>query len=251
MNSLPFRIKICGVMTPQDAAGAIVGGADAIGLNFYRRSQRTVSRDDADAIRNWISTCGPIRSLNHRKDTTVVSVFVNPCLEEIRRALPEEDGQQSRRARHRVDWIQLHGDEAPELVAKIKKAFGLPIMRAFRWGHTDASAIDAFLEECQAMKCIPDALLIDSYKAGHYGGTGSIADWTQIARWQENRAKDIPLVLAGGLTPENVAEAITIVRPDAVDTAGGVELSPGRKDDARMRAFFETADRAFSAIGPQ
>jgi len=248
MNSLPFRIKFCGIMTPLDAAAALVAGADAIGLNFYPRSKRAVTAGEAEEIRGWISAHGATRSLNPRGNTTVVNVLVNPRLADVAQSLPSRDGESPRSSRRRLDWIQLHGDEAPELVAKIKKASGLPIMRAFRWGREEPAAIEAYLDRCRALGCMPSAILIDSHKEGEFGGTGRPADWKGIARWQTNRSADIPLVLAGGLTPENVAEAIGQVHPDAVDTAGGVESSPGRKDDARMRAFYEAASRAFAAL---
>jgi phosphoribosylanthranilate isomerase len=108
--------------------------------------------------------------------------------------------------------------------------------------------IDEYLEQCAALGCLPDALLIDAHKPGEYGGTGETADWEAIARWRDKKQFDIPLVLAGGLTPYNVAEAIQIVRPDAVDTASGVEISPGRKGSELVRAFVAEAKRAFAAI---
>jgi phosphoribosylanthranilate isomerase len=248
MNSLPFQIKFCGITTAADAAAALVAGADAIGLNFYAGSKRAVTASEAEQIRDWISAYGRARSLNQRRTTTVVNLYVNPTVENVGQSLASNDSEPSRPSRGRLDWIQLHGDEPPELVAKIKKASGLPIMRAFRWGREEPAAIEVYLDRCRALDCLPGAILIDSHKPGEFGGTGRPADWKAIARWRDNGELDVPVVLAGGLTPDNVAEAVGMVRPDAVDTAGGVESSPGRKDDARMRAFYEAASRAFAAL---
>jgi len=166
MNSLPFRIKFCGITTPPDAAAALVAGADAIGLNFYPRSKRAVTAGEAEEIRGWISSFGTSRTLNSRGNTTVVNVMVNPSIEDVVQSLPSKDSEQARGSRRRLDWIQLHGDEPPELVAKIKKASGLPIMRAFRWGREQPAAIEAYLDRCRALDCLPDAILIDSHKPG-------------------------------------------------------------------------------------
>ena len=105
----------------------------------------------------------------------------------------------------------------------------------------------AYLDACRQLGCLPQAVLLDAYRPGHYGGTGEAADWSLAARYGTEHPTP-PLVLAGGLTSENVAEAIRRVRPAAVDTASGVESHPGLKDAARVRAFVEAARAAFGTI---
>ena len=124
----------------------------------------------------------------------------------------------------------MHGDETPEFLAEVKAQINLAHHPRLAMGEARRKQIDEYLTRCSTSNCLPDAILIDAYKPGEFGGTGEIADWDAIAQWHDQSAFDVPLVLAGGLTPDNVAEAIVRVRPDAVDTASGVEASPGRKD---------------------
>jgi len=259
MGQLPFQIKICGVTSAVDAGCALTDGANAIGVNFYSESKRCVSIEQAAALRTGIEV---FCRLPMQLRPTLVGVFVNSTPDEIeftrtnRRFLlgkaPSETPFTGKYRFHngapQFDWIQLHGDETPEFVRQVKAQLGLPIMRALRWGREGAGPIDEYLQQCGALGSLPDAVLIDAHKTGEYGGTGETTDWEAIARWRENRTLNIPLVLAGGLTPENIAEAIQIVRPDAVDTASGVESSPGRKDADRVRAFIAEAKRAFAAM---
>jgi phosphoribosylanthranilate isomerase len=227
MSRLPFQIKICGVTTAADAAAAIEYGASAIGLNFFAGSKRHVDPLEAQNI---------ARVDSH--ELAVVGVFVNHTVSEIASIVTHVE----------PTWIQLHGDEPPATIKLIKEAVDLPVIRALRWGPEGGAAIDEYLQQCAALGCLPDAVLIDAHKPGEYGGTGETADWEAIARWRENRPFDIPLVLAGGLTPENVTEAIRIVRPDAVDTASGVESAPGKKDPVKVKAFIDEAKQAFAAL---
>jgi phosphoribosylanthranilate isomerase len=227
MSRLPFKIKICGVTTLDDATYSIGYGADAIGLNFYQRSKRCVVSENAGEIALFYSTTIPI-----------VGVFVDESLPNIDRIHSTVDFR----------WFQLHGAETPNFLAQIKSEFKLPIIRAFAWGPERAQPIDNYLMQCAELNCLPDAILIDAYKTGEFGGTGETADWDAIAQWREQSKFDIPLVLAGGLTPDNVTEAIARVRPDAVDTASGVEVSPGRKDPGKIAAFVAAAKEAFAAI---
>jgi len=138
--------------------------------------------------------------------------------------------------------VQLHGDESPQVLAELK---GRPLIRAFRCGDEGLTPARAYLEECARLGCMPCAVLVDAVCEGSYGGTGQTADWDGLS---ETRGilGDVPLILAGGLTPENVAGAIRQVRPDAVDVASGVEASARRKDAKLMQRFIETALNALA-----
>jgi phosphoribosylanthranilate isomerase len=117
-------------------------------------------------------------------------------------------------------------------------------MRAFRLGAEDLGLLVAYLDRCRVLNCLPMCILVDAWRSGQYGGTGELADWGQLARCRRELT-EMPLVLAGGLTAENVTEAIEAVQPDAVDTASGVESAPGLKDSAKVEAFVAAARRAF------
>ncbi len=194
---------------------------------------------------------------------TIAGVFVNSTPDEIEfartnrrfplgEALTATDFSGKRRWPNGApdfDWVQLHGDETPEFVSRLKAKLGLPVMRALRWGEEGSGPIDEYLQQCAALGCLPDAVLIDAHVKGEYGGTGETADWEAIAQWREKSRFDIPLVLAGGLTAENVAQAIQIVRPDAVDTASGVESSPGHKDPERRARIHRRSQTCFRRFG--
>lgn len=211
-----FRIKICGVTNVDDARLAAEAGADAIGLNFYRPSPRSVSIDVACEIADSLPE-GIVR----------VGVFVNATADEID-AVCE---------RVVLDCLQLHGDEPPEFVAGITR---LPVIRAFCLGDDGAAPVTAYLAKCWELGALPSMVLVDAHRPGHFGGTGSTADWS-TAREMRDTPGVPPLVLAGGLTEDNVAEAVATVRPHAVDTASGVESEPGRKDPLLVRGFVEQA----------
>jgi phosphoribosylanthranilate isomerase len=160
-------------------------------------------------------------------------VFVNSSAEAI-----EETAQ-----RLKLDWVQLHGDEPPELLATLA---GRSVLKAFRMGEGGWSPIDAYLADCQQRGCKPAAILVDAAQPGEFGGTGQTIDWKLIAEGRSHLA-GIPLVLAGGLTPFNVTEAISTARPNAVDVASGVESKPGVKDLMLIRAFITSAKKALDA----
>jgi phosphoribosylanthranilate isomerase len=197
------KVKICGVTRPEDALAAVRLGADALGFNFWPRSKRYLPPAEARAI---------VRSLP--PFVTAVGLFVDATVDEVRRAVD-------------ASWVvlaQLHGDETPELCL----AMPLPVLKAIR--VADASSL-AQLASYEVRGFILDA------PSDGYGGSGKVLDWSLVAEV----AREMPIVLAGGLTPENVAEAVRTVRPWAVDVASGVESAPGVKDEEKMRRFIEAA----------
>src|SRR6187397_588311 len=204
-----FRIKICGVTRPEDAVGIAEAGADAIGLNFYSASPRFVDDDRAAEI--IAAVPGQVAK---------VGVFVNADAAAIRDKVQ----------RLGLDWVQLHGDEPPEFVAELP---GLAVIRAVRLQDRVSVVLPATKGK---LIRLPKAVLIDAFSASAYGGTGTTVAWEAVPE-ARHRLAGVPVILAGGLTPENVAEAIQIARPDAVDTASGVESSPGVKDLAKVREF--------------
>ena len=197
------RVKICGITRVEDALNAVNAGADAIGLVFYTASPRCVSIAQAQAI---VAAMPPFIS--------VVGLFVNATTAEI----------QSTLAQVHLDIIQFHGDESPEDCAQIN----LPYYKAIRV-KPDTNLLQYELD-FKAAK----ALLLDTYSAQAYGGTGHVFDWNLIPK---NLTK--PVILAGGLVPENVADAIKQVQPYAVDVSGGVELTKGIKSADKIAAFMQ------------
>ena len=207
-------IKICGIRTLPDALAAIEAGADYLGFNFYPKSVRFIEK----------SACAEITSVLKREHPQVklVGVFVNSSVEEIKDILQT----------CRLDLAQLHGDETPEIFAQLTPhAF-----RAFRGIPESNVGYERSGEP---------AMLIDAAVKGVYGGSGVTADWTAATEL----AKQYPLLLAGGLTPENVAEAVRRVRPWGVDVASGVESAPGRKDPVKMKAFVQAVKDGEKTIG--
>jgi len=213
-----FRIKVCGLTSPENAKQVVDRGVDAIGLNFYSGSRRFVQRRDAVSIADQV-----------RGRAAIVGLFVNSAAEEI-----EQIHQQVG-----FDWIQLHGDQSYDFARQLHAATQLPIMVACR-GSLSRWKLPSNSE------WRPEATLIDAAVAGQFGGTGQMANWDLAASWQAQPSID-HLVLAGGLNPENVAAAIKVVSPSAVDVAGGVEIAgqPGIKDLAKVARFVEAAVAAF------
>jgi phosphoribosylanthranilate isomerase len=198
---LRTRVKICGITREEDAKAAVAAGCDAIGLVFYRPSPRYVSPEQAARI---VAGLPPFVS--------AVGLFVNADTDEIRK-IRQQVG---------LDLLQFHGDESPEEC----ECHGMPYMKAVR-----VKPNTNLLQYAERFKHAR-ALLLDAFMEGVPGGTGQVFDWSIIPR-----AFPKPIVLAGGLTAENVAEAIRQVRPYAVDVSGGVELNKGIKDAARIAAF--------------
>jgi phosphoribosylanthranilate isomerase len=200
-------IKICGIKTLKDALAAIEAGADYLGFNFYPKSARFVGKE----------TCAEITSVLKREHPQIklVGVFVNSPVEEVKNIL--ETCQ--------LNLAQLHGDETPQML----ESFNGKAFKAIRLTSESAeTSVYPFLKSA-----LSPALLVDAAVKGVYGGSGVTADWSAAAEL----AKKYPLLLAGGLTPENVAEAVGRVKPWGVDTASGVESAPGEKDAAKMSAF--------------
>jgi phosphoribosylanthranilate isomerase len=218
-----FQLKVCGITTVDDAVVAAEAGADAIGLNFWPRSRRLVSIDAAREISAELD------------DVVRVGVFVNATAEEIARTADAVG----------LEWIQLHGDEPAELLAQLPAQ--LKVMRAFRCGAEGLKSASRFLSECRARGRAPDAALVDADAGAEYGGTGRVANWSKIVS-ERGQLGGVPMILAGGLTPQNVAEAIAVTRPDGVDVASGVESRPGVKDAKLVREFIDAARLGFSRL---
>lgn len=224
---MAFRIKICGVTRESDIEPILAAGADAIGLNFVPTSKRRVDHATAARLSNAIGS----RALR-------VGVFADASSCEI---LDRWEGL-------RLDLVQLHGKESPEFFKQLARDIGSErIVRALAWGDEHSAIRVEFLEFIEREKLRPAAILIDSAAGGQFGGTGLSVPWSEVGAWN-SRPDGIPLILAGGLTPENVAQAIRASRADGVDTAGGVETSPGAKDASACHLF---AQRASSALPKQ
>lgn len=216
-----FRIKICGVTTIGDALTVAEAGADAIGLNFYPPSPRWVTPQQAQTIAEAV-----------RSRLLRVGVMVDPAEEEAV-SLASEVG---------LDLVQLHGNELPALAARLSQR--LPLIKAFRIGPAGLRPVLDYLDEFRRLGGLFQAVLFDAFQPGRLGGVGKTADWDAI-RGYPSEGWHPPLVLAGGLNPDNVATAIHTLSPAGVDTASGVEASPGHKDPARVARFVAAARHAF------
>jgi len=203
------KIKICGIKTLTDALAAIDAGADYLGFNFYSKSVRFIEKQ----------TCAEITSVLKKEHPRIklVGVFVNSSVEEVKDIL----------ATCSLDLAQLHGDETAEM---FKQLDGISY-KAFRGIPEN---INGFARSDSP------AFLLDASVKGVYGGSGVTADWDGAAEF----ATKYPLLLAGGLTPENVAEAVSRVKPWGVDVASGVESAPGEKDAGKMVEFVKEVKRS-------
>lgn len=217
---LVFQVKICGVRTQADVEACVAAGADAVGINFHPPSSRFVDRREAAAIS---------QSAEGRLQT--VGVFVNRDPQDINQIA----------ASLGLDYVQLHGDEPPEICEQLEVP---QIIRAVRL--RPGADLAAYTESWQSPQLA--GFLVDAWKPGEFGGTGEVVDWGSVARSDRGHLR-LPLVLAGGLTASNVADAIQSVKPEAVDTASGVEDSPGVKSPTLIQAFVSEARRAFASSG--
>ena len=203
------RIKICGITNAADALAAVDAGANLLGFNFYEKSARFLAQSAAAKIRTQLP-----------KNVEAVGIFVNKPAADVAvlcRSL-------------KLQAAQLHGDEPPEAVAELARS--VPVIKAFR------------VEPDFPLKTLDEyhnvfAFLFDAAHTGQYGGSGRTTDW-DVAR---RAAKDHRIILAGGLKVENVAAAVRIVRPYAVDVASGIESKPGKKDHGLLREFIQEVRR--------
>jgi phosphoribosylanthranilate isomerase len=206
-----MRVKICGLTNLDDAAEAVRLGAWGLGLIHYDRSPRYVEPGVATEI-----------GAAFRRKCEVVGVFVNPTLEEVDKAV-ENAG---------LTMVQLNGAEGVSFCGEVARRTGVKVIKAI---HV-ASAADIHAAEAYRT----DFHLFDRRGKGLWGGTGESFDWGLL----RGHRSEIPDILAGGLRPDNVAEAIAVTQPYAVDVASGVEAEPGRKDHAAMAAFFDATQPA-------
>jgi phosphoribosylanthranilate isomerase len=200
------RVKICGVRTLDEAQAALECGADALGFNFWPKSARFINPDQAREIIQRLPLF-----------ITCVGVFVNQDAQRINEIVEQT----------RIQIVQLHGDEEAQFCRQILAA---NVIKAFRVGDDfDLSLLQSYPAK---------AFLLDAKVKGEYGGTGVRFDW-QIA---VEAKKIAPIILAGGINIDNLADAITFVRPFAIDVCSGVEAEPGRKDLRKLREFMKTVE---------
>jgi phosphoribosylanthranilate isomerase len=213
------RVKICGVTNGDDARLAAEHGAWALGMIFWAGSPRRCQLDQAEAI-----------GAELKRELELVGVFVNATLDEVAEAADHAS----------LSILQLHGEEGPAYCREAARRTGCRVMKAARVrGAADVNALRAYHT---------DFHLLDAYVPGSPGGTGESFNW-ELARRHRGPA---PVVLSGGLTPDNVGRAIEVAKPFAVDSASGTEAEPGRKDPAAVAAFFRAvaaADERPAAVG--
>lgn len=210
---MAIKVKVCGITCIEDAMACVEAGVDALGLNFYKPSPRYLALDRAAEITRHLPPF-----------VARVGLFVN-ATEDAVRAIIEKTG---------INTLQFHGDETPEFCSRFAP---MKVIKAFRMKGPET------LRELAEYDV--DALLLDSYREGARGGTGEIFDW-DLARQAKDEGK--PIIVAGGLNPENVAEAIHETWPYAVDVASGVEIEKGRKDPTLVRRFIDTVHQIESQI---
>lgn len=216
------KIKFCGITHPADADAAVAAGAWAVGMILWRGSPRHCR----------LAVAAEIAAV-HRRHVEIVGVFVNPTLEQVTRSADEIG----------LTILQMHGDEGPAFCSEAARRTGCRVIKAARIrSGADIQALGPFHT---------DFHLLDSYVTGLRGGSGETFAWDLV----RTHRSSVPVILSGGLSPDNVAEAIARVRPFAVDVASGVELSPGRKDHEKLAAFAAAVGaqpvRAQSAVGAE
>jgi phosphoribosylanthranilate isomerase len=205
------KVKICGVTRLEDAEYAVELGAWALGLMLWPESKRAVDPGVAAGITRVM-----------RRKVELVGVFVNQSIDEIASSVDVLG----------LSHVQLHGDEGPTFCTAVSQRTGAKVIKAVRIGHA------ADLQDAARFRT--DFHLLDTSQAGLYGGTGKTWDWNLVKHWRSK----VPYLVSGGLTAENVGEAINVTRPWGVDVASGVESEPGIKDPAKLEAFFEAVEAA-------
>ena len=205
---MSVRVKICGITSIEDAIAAVAAGADALGFMFYERSPRRISMDMASVIKNALPPF-----------VMRVGVFADATENVIRSA-----------SLCGLNALQFHGNEPPEF---LKRFSPITTIKAFRIQNAGSLALLSAYNT--------SSWLLDSYTPAQLGGTGNTFDW-EYAR--QARELGRPIILAGGLNPDNVADAVRKVRPYAVDVSSGVEFAPGKKDPAKLAAFIQAAKSA-------
>ena len=258
---MTFRVKICGITNTSDATAAVAAGADAIGLNFYSRSLRSLTAAEARPI----SLAARQTAERQQKTVVVVGVFVDMDVPAIVETAAGAE----------LDAIQLHGDQSPDMLAMIRKALDeryrhqstptqpnpprWPLIRALRVGGSSAEEIERQMSPW--IQAGVDAILLDSppnprkhsrdnppedigEASQAFGGTGHTLAWEPL----QTLSRNVPLILAGGLGPDNIGEAIACAQPDGVDVASGVEGLPGKKQLDLVTAFVQQATLAFERL---
>ncbi len=209
----PVEIKICGITSEEAMEAAVEAGADYVGLVFFPPSPRCVTPERAAELVEFLPA-----------DLVKVGLFVDPDDSTLDRVLSQV----------RLDLVQVHGRETPERLEQVRLEYGLPVMKVIPVSEAaDLAAANPFL-------AVADRLLFDAKPpkgATLPGGNAVSFDWTLL----QGRKWGLPWMLAGGLTPDNVAEAVRITGARAVDVSSGVESAPGIKDPARIRAFIKAA----------
>jgi phosphoribosylanthranilate isomerase len=221
MTQTPPQVKICGITDVHDAELAVELGAWAVGMVFYDGSPRRCSTEQAlritTALRRRVELCG---------------VFVDASLDELAR-LTEELG---------LSMLQLHGDEGPAFCAEARRRTGARVIKAIQIaGAGDVRELGRYHVDFH----LADARASAQTRQDLRGGTGETFDWSLLAG---RRSSVTPLILSGGLHPDNVAVAASLVRPYAVDTASGTERAPGHKDEAKLRTFFAAVHASTAAV---
>ena len=218
-----FKTKVCGITSVADAKACCAAGVDAIGLNFYDASPRCITVSQAGEIADAVG-----------REMQLVGLFVNHAVDEVRAIQREID----------LNYVQLHGDEDPNYLRQLKD---LPLIKAFRCRKNETAEIVDFIAACTTLDVTLQAILLDAFQPDRYGGSGQRLDWETL-KTNTPSCRGYQWVLAGGVDADNVASAITLACPTAVDVASGVESSPGQKDVELVQRFVRNASAAFDSL---